>query len=256
MDFPACPGEMAFCMQPEQQLTPAAGHWDECRVQLLARARPCANGSWAAPACAHSSASATIAGLGGLMRILPNPSLRLNPRGTNVGIPLARGGHPAGTGSLVTTWSVVCSRARAAWGAPGHCHGPPRASIQGTSSSPHPTATTEPLLKNGCWLETICRLREAARNNGISFLGQQGNNVQMFSKHLEQERCTRLSKANEDPDGLCRMTGCLCEERGGFLVLCKAPGLRAGKLPEIIWLRVHWMPGWVDPGYKKADWRP
>lgn len=62
----------------------------------------------------------------------------------------------------------------------------------------------------------------------------------------------RLSKANEDQDGLCRATGCLCGEQGGFLVLGKALGVGAGKLPEIIWLGVYCMPGWVHPGYKKG----
>lgn len=82
----------------------AAGHWD----QHPARAWPRVNRSWADPACAHSSASATTAGPGGFTMILPKPSLRLKPRGTNVGIPPVHGGHPAGTGSLVTTWSAVC----------------------------------------------------------------------------------------------------------------------------------------------------
>lgn len=86
-DIPPHPGEMALGAQPEQRLTPAARHWDERRVQLLTRAWSRADRSWADAACAHNSASATGAGLGGLTTILPNPSLGLKPRGINIGNP-------------------------------------------------------------------------------------------------------------------------------------------------------------------------
>ena len=105
----------------------AAGHWDEHRVQFLARAWPRADLSWADPASAHSSASAPMAGLGGSTMVLPNPSLRSEPRGTNVSIPPAPEGHPAGISLLVPTRSVACRRARGAQAAPGPCQGPPPA---------------------------------------------------------------------------------------------------------------------------------
>lgn len=112
-------------------------HAAGCRVQLLARAWPLVNCSWAAPACAHSSTSSQHGRAGGLMIMLPNPSLMLKPRSSNVGIPLVHGGHPEGTSSLVATLSVVCSWAQGACRAPGHCQDHCNASTPGTGSSPH-----------------------------------------------------------------------------------------------------------------------
>lgn len=41
----------------------------------------------------------------------PDPSLRLKPRSSTVGIPLVHGGHPEGTSSLVSTlWCAAGHR--------------------------------------------------------------------------------------------------------------------------------------------------
>lgn len=67
------------------------------------------------------------------MMMLPNPSLRLKPRSSSVGIPVEHGGHAEGTSSL----PVGCSWAQGACRTPGHCQHHCNASTPGTGSSPH-----------------------------------------------------------------------------------------------------------------------
>lgn len=151
MDTPPRPGD---------RVRHAAGHWDERRAQLLARAWPHANCSCADPGCAHSSAPAIPARAGGgLTMILPKPSLRLKPRGTDVGIPPARGtsSRPRLAGD-----SVVCGVQMGVG-----CRGNPRP-LPGTTAcrntgnklipTSHHDAKTQLLLKDGCRLQTIFRL--------------------------------------------------------------------------------------------------
>lgn len=113
-----------------------AGH----RVQLLARTWPLVNCSWAAPACAHSSTSSQHGRAGGLMMMLPNPSPRLKPRSSTVGIPLVHGGHPEGTSSLVITL----------WCAAGHgVPAEPQATARATAMPAH-QGQAHHLITQGC----------------------------------------------------------------------------------------------------------
>lgn len=85
--------------------------------------------------------------------MLPNPSLRLKPRSSNAGVPLVHGGHPEGSSSLVTNYTVGCSWAQGACRAPGHCQAHDNASTPGTGSSPHHREVkAQLLLKAGSWL--------------------------------------------------------------------------------------------------------
>lgn len=178
MDIPPHPGEMALGAQPEQRLTPAARHWDERRVQLLTRAWPHADHSWADAGCAHSSTSATTAGLGGLM-ILPNPSLRLKPRGINVS-------NPPGTQGISSRHQLTGYNGLQ-W-ADGH--GAPR-ELQATArdhcaparreqAHPHIILRRESSAALQGRLPAIKRLQAvgSGQKRRHQLLGQQGNNVQ------------------------------------------------------------------------------
>lgn len=75
----------------------AAGHRDRHSAQLLtSQLLTRAPGQLPLHPLLHISHHCRA---GAFTVILPNPLLRLKPRGTNVGIPPGHGGHPAGTGS-------------------------------------------------------------------------------------------------------------------------------------------------------------
>lgn len=59
------------------------------------------------------------------------------------------------------------------------------------------------LLEAGCKPLVGCGKGQKKRHQ---LLSQKGNNTGMFSEHLGQARCSRLSKAKEDGDRLCGTT--------------------------------------------------